>query len=92
MAVRGRVHDLTSSGKWSGGSHFKRHAAAKDLTAALGQAPHGEEKLSAFPVVGTLVATADDRRPPHERGFFLMAYLNLGIVVAVLLVITLWHL
>jgi predicted heme/steroid binding protein len=91
IAVGGRVHDLTDSGKWPAGSHFQRHAAGNDLTAALAQAPHGEEKLASFPVVGTLVASVD-RRPPHERGFFFMAYLNLGIVVGVLLVITLWHL
>lgn len=91
VAVQGRVHDLAGSSRWAGGSHFQRHAAGKDLTAALGQAPHGEEKLSAFPVVGTLVASADDRPAPHERGFFLMAYLNLGIVVAVLLILTLWR-
>lgn len=91
-AVRGRVHDLTQSGKWTGGSHFQRHAAGNDLTTALGQAPHGEEKLAAFPVVGTLVAAASTRRPPHEGGFYFMAYLNLGIVIGVLLVITLWHL
>ena len=67
-------------------------AAGNDQTAAISQAPHGEEKLGAFPVVGTLVPSAGGRRPPRERGFFFMAYLNLGIVVAVLLVITLWHL
>ncbi len=91
-ALRGRVYDLTGSGKWPGGSHFQRHAAGNDLTTALGQAPHGEEKLSAFPVVGTLAPAPDTRRAPHERGFFFMAYLNLGIVVGVLLAITLWHL
>jgi len=92
VAVQGRIHDFTGSGKWPGGSHFQRHAAGNDLTTALGQAPHGEEKLAAFPVVGTLVPAAADWRPPHERGFFFMAYLNLGIVVGVLLIITLWHL
>ena len=92
VAVQGRVHDLAGSAKWAGGSHFQRHAAGNDLTAALGQAPHGEEKLSAFPVVGTLVSSADDRPAPHERGFFFMAYLNLGIVIAILSVITLWRL
>lgn len=92
VAVQGRVLDLTGSGKWPEGSHFQRHAAGNDLTGALGQAPHGGEKLSAFPVVGTLVSSADGHRPPHLRGFFFMAYLNLAIVVGVLLVITLWHL
>jgi len=87
----GKVYDLSASRAWADGTHVRRHAAGNDQTAAISQAPHGAEKLSAFPVVGTLVSAADDRRPPHERGFFFMAYLNLGVVLAVLLVITLWH-
>lgn len=92
VAVGGNVYDITDSEKWPNGSHFQRHAAGNDLTAALGQAPHGVDKLSAYRVVGTLACTTESDRAPHERGFFFMAYLNLGIVVAVLLVITLWHL
>ena len=88
----GNVYDLSTSRMWAGGSHVQRHAAGNDQTSAISQAPHGEEKLAVFPVVGTIVPSADDRRPPHERGFFFMAYLNLGVVLAVLLVITLWHL
>jgi predicted heme/steroid binding protein/uncharacterized membrane protein len=91
VGFRGTVVDLSGSKMWPAGAHVRRHAAGNDLTAALSQAPHGEEKLAAFPVVGTL-APAAGRRPPHERGFFFMAYLNLGIVIAVLLVITLWRL
>jgi len=87
----GKVYDLTASRMWAGGAHVRRHAAGNELTASLAQAPHGEEKLAAFPVVGTLVPSAGDHRPPCERGFYVMAYLNLGIVIAVLLVITLWH-
>ena len=88
----GKVFDLSASRMWPGGTHVRRHAAGNDQTAAISQAPHGEEKLAAFPVVGTLVPSPGGKRPPHERGFFFMAYLNLGIVVAVLHVITLWRL
>jgi predicted heme/steroid binding protein len=94
VALGGRVYDLSGSPLWAGGSHVRRHGAGNDLTAAIGQAPHGAEKLAAFPQVGTLVASTESAgagRPPHERGFFFMAYLNLGIVAAVLLVITLWR-
>jgi len=87
----GNVYDLSTSKMWTGGTHVRRHAAGNDQTVALSQAPHGVEKLAAFPVVGTIVPSASAWRPPHERGFFFMAYLNLGIVLAVLLVITLWH-
>jgi len=87
----GKVFDLSASRMWSGGTHVRRHSAGNDQTTAISQAPHGVEKLEVFPVVGTLVPSAGDERSPSERRFFFMAYLNLGIVVAVLLVITLWH-
>jgi predicted heme/steroid binding protein len=88
----GKVFDLSASRMWAGGTHVRRHAAGNDQTPAISQAPHGEEKLDAFPVVGTVVPSVGDHSPPCERGFYFMAYLNLGIVAAVLLVLTLWHL
>jgi len=88
----GNVYDLSASRMWPGGSHVRRHSAGNDQTSAISQAPHGAEKLASFPVVGTLVPAVGDQRPPHERRFYFMAYLNLGIVLAILLVITLWHL
>ena len=69
----------------------EQEAIAGNLKSFQEEVRRLEEKLSAFPVVGTLVPSPGYRRPPCERGFFFMAYLNLGIVVAVLLVITLWH-
>jgi predicted heme/steroid binding protein len=91
VAVDGRVHDFSGSRLWLDGAHMRRHAAGADLTAALAQAPHGAEKLEGFPVVGALVAPERPGRPPHERAFYVMAYLNLGLVALVLLAITLWH-
>lgn len=92
IGYRGKVFDLSASSMWPGGAHVRRHNAGSDQTSAISQAPHGEEKLARFPTVGTLLPSTGARRPPHERGFFVMAYLNLGIVLAILLVITLWHL
>lgn len=91
VALGGRVYDLSGSRLWAGGTHVRRHAAGDDQTAAITQAPHDATKLAAFPVVGTVVPSAGAHRPPCERGFYFMAYLNLGIVIAVLLAITLWH-
>ena len=59
----GKVYDLSAAGMWAGGTHVRRHAAGTDQTSAISQAPHGEEKLAAFPVVGTLVPAAGDHRP-----------------------------
>ncbi len=58
VAYRGRVYDVSSSFLWKMGKHQAYHAAGCDLTAALGDAPHGPEVLERFPVVGTMV------RPP----------------------------
>ena len=92
VGYEGKVYDVSASRMWAGGTHVRRHTAGNDLTASISQAPHGPEKIAVFPVVGALVPSTANHRPPSERGFFFMAYLNLGIVVAVLLVITLWHL
>jgi predicted heme/steroid binding protein len=54
VAFGGRVYDVTSSPLWSEGEHQFAHAAGDDLTDDMGFAPHGEEVLARFQVVGTL--------------------------------------
>lgn len=53
-AYRGKVYDVTGSFLWKDGSHQVLHKAGADLTDALEQAPHDEDVLEKFPVVGTL--------------------------------------
>ncbi|MGE5662986.1 MAG: CopD family protein [Deltaproteobacteria bacterium] len=92
FAHGGVIYDATSSRLWKGGSHVGKHLAGFDLTDALRLAPHGADRFASLPVVGKLVATeAPPERPFHEKGFYFMTYLNLGLVVAVLLVIALWR-
>lgn len=91
IAYRGKVYDVSASQFWKDGVHMRRHGAGADLTTAIGQAPHGEEKILALSEKGTLLPAAKSGRSPHERAFYFMAYLNLGIVCGVLLVIALWH-
>ena len=62
-AVDNVIYDLTGSRMWKGGKHA-RHFAGMDLSSALKQAPHGPEKLEAFPKVGTLLPS-----PPAGRGW-----------------------
>ena len=50
----GIIYDVTESRMWKGGKHG-RHLAGMDLSSALKQAPHGPEKLEAFPKVGALL-------------------------------------
>jgi predicted heme/steroid binding protein/uncharacterized membrane protein len=65
VAAKGKVYDVTESKMWKNGLHMNRHHAGKELTEALGAAPHGGEVLNRFKQVGTLKADqADEARPP----------------------------
>lgn len=58
VAHQGKIYDLSNSKLWAGGSHMRRHQAGHDLTTDLQAAPHGMEKLEAFPQVGIVKETA----------------------------------
>lgn len=54
VAYKGKVYDVTGSFLWKNGIHQVLHSAGVDLTDALEQAPHGDDALEKFPVVGIL--------------------------------------
>ncbi|MEW6216957.1 MAG: cytochrome b5 domain-containing protein [Candidatus Bipolaricaulota bacterium] len=54
VAHAGQVYDVTGSFLWKGGVHEAQHAAGRDLTAELEDAPHGVEFVERFPMVGRL--------------------------------------
>ncbi len=54
VAHNGKVYDVTSSSMWVDGDHEFAHSAGEDLTEAMDDAPHGDEVMEDFPVVGTL--------------------------------------
>ena len=54
IGYNGKVYNVSSSFLWKNGTHQVLHKAGEDLTAALEQAPHSEDVLKKFPVVGTL--------------------------------------
>jgi len=58
VACNGRVYDVSDSFLWRDGVHQVTHRAGTDLTEALRTAPHGEELLERFPVVGVIVDSA----------------------------------
>jgi len=92
FAYRGQVYDVTGSRLWKAGNHVGRHPAGFDLTDALKQAPHGEEKVSSMPPVGALIAARkQEKAPGHLRAFYFMTYFNLVLVFGVLLIIALWR-
>jgi predicted heme/steroid binding protein/uncharacterized membrane protein len=92
IAYRGRVYDVSGSRLWKDGSHMKRHQAGVDLTEILAQAPHGDEKILALPERGWL---SDKKTPPandaQRRVFYFMAYMNLGFVFLIALILALWR-
>jgi len=53
-AYKGKVYDVSGSFLWKDGNHQVLHNAGTDLSAAMGQAPHGDDILDRFPVVGVL--------------------------------------
>jgi predicted heme/steroid binding protein len=55
VAYKGKVYDVTSSFHWKGGVHWVVHKAGTDLTAEMDKAPHFDDLLLKYPVVGVLV-------------------------------------
>ena len=57
FAFKGKVYDVTKSDLWKEGNHYGVHAG-EDLTEKLEGAPHGDEVLATFDVVGTFGSVA----------------------------------
>jgi predicted heme/steroid binding protein len=55
IAFEGKVYDVSKSWHWKRGNHWYYHRAGRDLTDEFDEAPHGEEMLEKFPVVGELI-------------------------------------
>ena len=90
VKVGEQLYDLTDSARWPEGSHFGRHQAGEDLTAALATAPHGPEKLTAFPAF-SLVGGTLKIESTEVRVLYVMAYLNLAVAIGVVVVIAWWR-
>lgn len=91
FAFEGKIYDATQNRFWKQGNHMGRHHAGTDLTEALGQAPHGADKVTALSAVGELAAAGPVPVPIHVRVFFFMAYMNLAFVFAIVLILALWR-
>jgi len=91
FAFKGKIYDATPSPMWKKGQHMQRHSAGCDLTVALGQAPHGEDRIMRLPEVGALLASGSASGDRPKKQFFFLAYLNLILAVAILLVVALWR-
>ena len=52
--LKGKVYDVSSSPLWKNGIHAGKHSAGVDLTESMLSAPHSEEILLKFRIVGEL--------------------------------------
>ncbi|MBF0472328.1 MAG: CopD family protein [Nitrospirae bacterium] len=92
VAFKGTVYNFSASKKWKDGNHMKRHLAGNDLTAALEEAPHGEEMITAMPIVGVMnTSEVKLKKPLHERIFYFFAYFNLLIMFLIIFIISMWR-
>jgi arsenite oxidase small subunit len=57
IVFKGKVYDLTSSKLWPQGKHMGMHNRIDDLTEAIKKAPHGEDNVYRYPLIGELVET-----------------------------------
>ena len=55
VAYKGKVYDVTASRLWKNGKHYE-HWAGQDLTDELPDAPHTDEVLKKFVVIGELIS------------------------------------
>jgi predicted heme/steroid binding protein len=53
VAYQGKVYDVSESDQWQGGDHMG-HTAGMDLTESMDVAPHADDVMGRFKVVGTL--------------------------------------
>lgn len=92
FAYKGKIYDVTQSKLWRGGNHMKRHQAGVDLTDILPQAPHGEEKILSLPEIGPLSMQEEKSHSEvFKKVFYFMAYMNLGLVFVISLILALWR-
>jgi predicted heme/steroid binding protein len=54
VAYKGKVYDLSTSPLFQGEKRMRCHLAGKDLTKDIDIAPHGEDRVFKFPLIGRL--------------------------------------
>lgn len=92
FAYKGKIYDVSASKLWKDGVHLKKHFAGKDLTDMLKNSPHGEEKIFQMPMIGQLILINKKiKKPPFEKAFYFMAYMNLIFVFLITFIIALWR-
>ena len=92
VAFNNKIYDVSKSSFWKDGKHFGKHSAGTDLTGMLDQAPHGKEKLHGLDQIGILALMKTEKEiAPQEKVFYFIAYMNLGLVILITLILALWR-
>ena len=92
VVYKGVVYDVTASRLWKDGVHLRRHHAGHDLSEDIGLAPHTEVKILAMPKAGFIVEGKSAQTGDRPRKvFYVMAYSNLVLVVAIIFIVTLFR-
>jgi arsenite oxidase small subunit len=60
LVFKGKVYDITKSQLWINGKHMNVHDIREKVEETIKKAPHGEEVLSRFPVIGELSEVVPD--------------------------------
>jgi arsenite oxidase small subunit len=63
IAFKGKIYDLSESHLWIQGKHMSIHSRDENLAETIKSAPHSEEILERFPILGNLI---EERAPQPE--------------------------
>lgn len=90
VGFKGKAYDFSDSPMWKEGLHMKRHRAGEDLTHEMSKAPHGEEVLEKFSIIGDWEKERREaEKSVPKKMFYFLAYFNLVLILLVLLIISL---
>jgi arsenite oxidase small subunit len=64
VVFKGKVYDLSKSQLWIQGTHMGVHTRNEDLVETIKTAPHNEEMLERFPVIGRYAERSTVKPPP----------------------------
>ena len=91
IVYKDKVYDLSSSKLWLQGKHMGTHLRTDDLTEAIKAAPHGEDNVFRYPLVGEFTGAILPAPPqpalnmlskPKDERPFLIAGVDLNKLLA----------
>ena len=91
LIFQGELYDVSESKLWAKGTHMGRHYAGSDLTEAMADAPHGPEVLERVKKLGPAPALKNKTASQAVRTFVVLAYVVLGVMLAILLCVAYWN-